>query len=62
MHTLVIQPERRRSVTSGYAPTTEFDMPLAAAGSGFERKIWRLLAAIPYGQTRSHSQRLPAHF
>lgn len=33
---------------------TEFDLPLAPRGSPFERRVWRLMAEIPYGQTRSY--------
>ncbi|HXZ00567.1 MAG TPA: methylated-DNA--[protein]-cysteine S-methyltransferase [Stellaceae bacterium] len=33
---------------------TEFDLPLAPRGSAFERRVWRLMAEIPYGETRSY--------
>ena len=32
----------------------EFDLPLEPAGSEFQKKIWQLLRAIPFGQTRSY--------
>ena len=35
---------------------TEFDLPLIPRGNEFQRSVWRLLAAIPYGQTRSYGQ------
>ena len=28
-----------------------FDLPLAPEGTGFEQQVWKLLRAIPYGQT-----------
>lgn len=30
------------------------DIPLAPAGTEFQRLIWKLLTAIPYGQTRTY--------
>lgn len=35
---------------------TEFDLPLAPRGSDFERRVWRLMAEIPYGETRSYGE------
>jgi methylated-DNA-[protein]-cysteine S-methyltransferase len=32
----------------------EFDLPLAPAGSPFQRRVWALLRAIGYGQTASY--------
>jgi methylated-DNA-[protein]-cysteine S-methyltransferase len=32
----------------------EFDLDLAPVGDGFQRKVWALLAQIPYGETRSY--------
>lgn len=31
-----------------------FDLPLAPAGTPFQRSVWRALLAIPYGETRSY--------
>ncbi len=31
-----------------------FDLPLAPAGSPFQRAVWAALAAIPHGETRSY--------
>ena len=33
---------------------TEFDLPIDARGTGFQRKVWELIADIPYGQTASY--------
>ena len=33
---------------------TSFDLPLDAAGSPFERRVWDLLRTIPYGATTSY--------
>ena len=32
-----------------------FDIPLAEAGSDFQREVWESLRAIPYGETRSYA-------
>jgi methylated-DNA-[protein]-cysteine S-methyltransferase len=33
-----------------------FTVPVDAAGSAFQRRVWRELRRIPYGQTRSYGQ------
>ena len=33
---------------------TNFDLPLAPAGSDFQRSVWRTMSEIPYGETRSY--------
>ncbi len=35
---------------------TAFDLPLAPAGTEFQRKVWAGLLAIPYGQTISYGE------
>jgi len=35
---------------------TEFDLPLAPAGTEFQRKVWAGLLGIPYGQTISYGE------
>jgi len=35
---------------------TEFDLPLHPKGTPFQLKVWRALAEIPYGATRSYAQ------
>ena len=35
---------------------TTFDLPLAPAGSPFERDIWRLMCDIPYGDTMTYGE------
>lgn len=32
----------------------EFDLPLAAKGTLFQKKVWNTLCTIPYGETRSY--------
>ncbi|MCL2720861.1 MAG: methylated-DNA--[protein]-cysteine S-methyltransferase [Treponema sp.] len=33
-----------------------FDLPLNAQGTEFQKKVWQVLKAIPYGQTCSYEQ------
>jgi methylated-DNA-[protein]-cysteine S-methyltransferase len=33
-----------------------FDVPLAMAGSPFERRVWQALQEIPYGETASYGE------
>ncbi len=35
---------------------TEFDLPLAPAGTPFQRSVWFALADIPYGETISYAE------
>jgi methylated-DNA-[protein]-cysteine S-methyltransferase len=34
----------------------EFDLPLRMAGTEFQRRVWRELTEIPFGETRSYGQ------
>ena len=34
---------------------TAFDLPLALIGTGFQRRVWQAMVAIPYGETRSYA-------
>src|SRR5881296_3308578 len=44
----------RQQLTEYFAGTrTTFDLPLEAAGSLFERRVWGALRTIPYGTTVS---------
>lgn len=33
---------------------SEFDLPLKPAGGNFDRRVWELIAQVPYGQTTSY--------
>ena len=37
-------------------PDFAFDLPLGAAGTPFQRRVWRKIAAIPRGRTRSYGE------
>lgn len=36
------------------APRFEFSLPLAPAGTPFQRRVWNAIAAIPLGETRTY--------
>jgi methylated-DNA-[protein]-cysteine S-methyltransferase len=35
---------------------TAFELPVAAAGSPFQRRVWELVGRIPYGQTTTYGE------
>jgi methylated-DNA-[protein]-cysteine S-methyltransferase len=35
---------------------TDFDLPLAPRGTGFQLRVWQALLAIPYGHTTSYGE------
>ena len=34
----------------------DFDLPLAAAGSDFQKRVWQEIARVPYGQTITYGE------
>ena len=47
--------EAARQLEAYFAGTlTNFDLPLAPAGSPFEQRVWAAMQTIPYGQTRCY--------
>ncbi len=47
--------EAARQLTEYFAGTRRaFDLPLAPHGTPFRLKVWAVMQAIPYGQTRSY--------
>lgn len=50
-------PELRQQLGEYFAGARRaFTLPLAPAGTEFERRVWRELGAIPYGETRSYAE------
>src|ERR1700733_4874648 len=35
---------------------TAFELPLKASGSEFDRRVWELIAGIPYGETTTYGE------
>lgn len=47
----------RAQLTAYFAgERTTFDLPLAPAGTPFQRKVWQALCEIPYGETISYGE------
>jgi methylated-DNA-[protein]-cysteine S-methyltransferase len=47
----------RRQIEEYFAgERTDFDVPLAAAGTAFQQSVWSALCRIPFGETRSYAQ------
>lgn len=47
-------PIRSRSTWPG--KRKQFDLPLKASGTDFQKRVWRALEEIPYGQTRTYQE------
>lgn len=49
--------ERARDQLEAYfeGKLTDFDLPLAPAGTAFQKKVWQALSRIPFGTTRSYA-------
>src|ERR1700745_2550393 len=53
----VLLREAARQLGEYFAGTRKtFDLPLAPAGEPFEQQVWKLMAAIPYGETRRYGE------
>jgi len=37
-------------------PSFQFDLPLRPVGTSFQQQVWREIATIPYGETRSYGE------
>jgi len=49
--------EAQRQLAEYFAGTrTRFDLPFAPMGAPFERRVWELMSAIPYGETRRYGE------
>ena len=54
---IVVLARTRRQLEEYFAGNrTTFDVALAAQGTGFERRVWGALQAIPYGTTLSYGE------
>jgi len=50
----LLRPAREQLRAYFAGELLEFDLPLAGAGSPFQRKVWDALCSIPYGGTVSY--------
>ena len=49
--------ETRRQLDAYFAGRRKaFDLPLGAEGTDFQKKVWKALSRIPFGETRSYGE------
>ena len=52
-----ILAEAERQLTEYFSrERTEFELPLQAEGTEFQKKVWQALREIPFGQTKSYRE------
>jgi len=54
-HPVLLEAERQLDEYFG-GSRTEFDLPLDASGTPFQRRVWDALMSIPFGETRSYAE------
>ncbi len=54
-HPVLLEAERQLDEYFAGA-RTRFDLPLAFAGTDFQKRVWAALLDIPFGETRSYAQ------
>ena len=54
--TLLLRAARQQLLDYFAGARRDFDLPLAAAGTDFQRAVWDALRSIPYGQTRTYGE------
>ena len=54
-HPVLLETERQLNEYFAGA-RTEFSLKFDCAGTGFQKEVWRALATIPFGETRSYGQ------
>src|SRR5262245_48576569 len=54
-HPILMEAERQLSEYFAHQ-RTEFDLPLHPDGTEFQKKVWRALREIPFGQTKSYME------
>jgi methylated-DNA-[protein]-cysteine S-methyltransferase len=54
-HPVLIEAERQLEEYFA-GRRTQFELPLDASGTPFQRDVWRALMTIPFGETRSYAQ------
>ena len=51
-----VRPAREQIVAYLSGKRVNFDLPLSAEGSAFQKRVWTALQKIPRGETRSYGQ------
>ncbi len=55
-HNSLMQEAARQLQTYFSGDRREFQLPLDPEGTDFQKRVWRELQAIPYGETRTYAQ------
>jgi len=56
-HSSAVMHETMRQLQAYFeGELKSFDVPLEIVGTDFQKRVWKALRTIPYGQTRSYSQ------
>jgi methylated-DNA-[protein]-cysteine S-methyltransferase len=56
-HSLPVMRETLAQLRAYFAGDLRvFDVPLEVVGTDFQKRVWRALRTIPFGETRSYSQ------
>ena len=51
-----ILEKAKRQLTEFFSgKRTQFDLPCEFSGTAFQKKVWKTLGSIPYGETRSYA-------
>ena len=54
-HPILVKAERQLSEYFA-GKRTQFELPLAPRGTEFQKKVWRSLRQIPFGETKSYAE------
>ena len=52
---VLLRPAREQLRAYFARELLDFDLPLAAAGTAFQQRVWQALRALPYGDTASYT-------
>lgn len=53
-HSPILEEAQKQLTAYLQGKLKKFDLPLATDGTEFQKKVWRALLKIPYGETRSY--------
>ena len=56
LETALIKEDHRQLCEYLKGERKEFDLPLNPKGTDFQKRVWKALCEIPYGETRSYKQ------
>ncbi|MBF0355431.1 MAG: methylated-DNA--[protein]-cysteine S-methyltransferase [Alphaproteobacteria bacterium] len=54
--TLLLEKAKRQVLDYLAAKRNHFDLPLAPAGTVFQKRVWKAMCAIPFGRTKTYGE------